>query len=885
MRTDSRTTSRGIAAATVWLGAALLAARAPSAQATIRLDDAVVPVSQSVRLELDARRPDYRGRTTVVVRVQRRTDAFQFHARAMTITRIVLRRGDDSLTVRLDPEGEAGLRTARLDGAIDPGEATLEVDFEKPFNTQAVGLYRVVHGGRGYLFTQFEAIDARRAFPCWDEPKYKIPWQLTITVPIAHRAVTNTPVEREVIGATTRTLTFRRTPPMPSYLVAIAAGPLESVAIPGLSVPGRIWTVQGQKGLARLAARHAPAILAALEDYFGRPYPYAKLDFIAIPEYWPGAMENPGAVTFSDRILLVDADNASVAQRRSMVRTIAHELAHMWFGDLVTMAWWDDLWLNESFADWLGDRVSAGLYPDLGVLEASLRSVQRLMDGDARPSTVPVRNPVESLADLQDGLGLKYGKGKTILRMVEAWIGEDAFRRGVRDYIHEHAWGNTTAADLFDALGRAAGRDLAPVLAGFLDQPGYPLITVTPDDDGTLVVSQRRFRNCGVDVDSLAWVVPLRLKVFDGERATVRTLLLDGPRARVRPDGPVAWVLPQAHALGYYRWSIPPAMIRRIASDPMRHLDAAERSVFLADVGALLDACEIGGDVYLDVLEAMAGSTDPDVVQSVLDALGGVSSAFVTDALRPAFAAYVRHALEPALGAVGMDPRPGESPTVTALRPRLLRWLGDDGAHPAVRERCLAWARELVADPSALDPSLARVALSVAAIDGDVALFDAFLERFRGAKAPGVRSMFLAALGGFEDPALRERALALALSDEVRVTEMFTVVGGLARRESGQDRALAWLMENYDAIAAQLPEEMQAYMPYFVSGCSLERLERARSVFEAHAVPGTERTLAKVEEQIRDCAALREREGRRVAEYLARFLDSPSPGATGRGGP
>ncbi len=845
------------------------------ARAGFRLGNQVVPVSQSVRLNLDARQPEYTGQVRIELRVREKTDRFAFHARNMELKSVRFERDGQTIPLTIE-EGDEGLRTAVASSSLETGAYTLDIEFAKAFNTKAVGLYRMTHEGQGYLFTQFEDIDARRAFPCWDEPIYKIPWQLTITVPTQQVAVTNTPIERERIGADTHTYHFAKTPPMPSYLVAIAAGPLESIAIPGLSVPGRIYTVKGQKKLARLATRYAPPILSALEEYFGRKYPYRKLDLIAIPEYWPGAMENPGAITYSDRILLVDEATASVAQKRSIARVTAHEFAHLWFGDLVTMAWWDDLWLNESFADWLGDKTADALYPDYGVQIAELQSVQRLMGSDARPSTVPVRKPVTSTADIMDGLGLAYGKGKTILQMVEKWIGEDVFREGVQRYIEAHAWGNTTADDLFAALSAAADRDLTPVLSSFLEQPGYPVVTVGNEGNGTVRITQRRFLNYGVDAEPETWTIPVRLKVFDGQKTHTRVVLLDRETRVVELGSAVEWVLPQQGAYGYYRWSAPPQMIFAMARDAERHLDERERAVFMANLGALLDSGELGGDDYLTVLGSLAGSARPEVIEGVMSALGNVSGAFVTDALRPAFAKYVRQTLAPALDRYGMEPREGEDEAIGLLRPRLIRWLGDSGRDEAVRERCRRWAAQYAEDPASVDAAIAGTALMIAAIDGDRAQFEAYRKKFEAASEPSERGRYLRAMSYFDDTELQNEALAYAFSGKVRPNEMFSIIGGIGRTTEGGERVMDWMMENYAMITERVPEPMLAYMPYFAGGCSRERLETARVFFEdpAHSVPGTMRTFEKVSDQVMDCVSLREREGARVAEYL-RGLGAP----------
>jgi alanyl aminopeptidase len=299
-----------------------------------RLDPNVAPTAESVELNLDSNQDNYNGSVKIQLHVAKATREFLFHAEEMKLDKVELTGAAGAIPVTISEGGDRGTQKASAQTDIAPGDYTFAISFSKPYNTKAVGLYKGKFEGKGYLFTQFESLDARKAFPCWDEPIYKIPWNMTITVPMQQVAVFNTPVEKETQGASTVTYVFRKTPPTSSYLIAVAAGPFESVPITGQSVPGRIYTCKGQKKLAAQAVSIAPRILAAEEKYFGTKYPYEKLDFIAVPEYWPGAMENPGFITFSDKVLLIDPASASLSQKQTLAMVIIHEEAHMWFGDL-----------------------------------------------------------------------------------------------------------------------------------------------------------------------------------------------------------------------------------------------------------------------------------------------------------------------------------------------------------------------------------------------------------------------------------------------------------------------------------------------------------------------------------------------------------------------
>jgi alanyl aminopeptidase len=843
--------------------------------ADLRLATKVVPTFQSIQLKIDAEQEEYSGSVSVELNVTQATDTFRFHAEGQSFERIELRDAEGAEVTLQTARGKDGVVTVSTESELIPGKHTLEIDFTNRFNTQAVGLYRMLHEDRGYLFTQLEAVDARKAFPCWDEPRFKIPFQMTLVVPAAQVAVSNTPVESEKIEGAWKTVVFRKTPPMPSYLLAIASGPLESVPIMGMSVPGRVYTVQGQSHLAGLTAEMSPPILAALERYFGQSYPYEKLDLIAVPEYWFGGMENPGAVVCDDAAILLDPAAASNAQKRNLAGLLAHEFAHMWYGDLVTMEWWDDLWLNEAFATYMGQKITHELYPEYGGDLARRRQVQGLMSADARPSTKPIRGKIDSTAAIFEDLGLAYGKGRTVLGMMERWIGPEAFRDGVTSYIEANAWGNTVGDDLWAALSKASEMDVGGPMSSFLDQSGLPLIDIAVGADGEVTLSQRRFLNYGVEAEPQTWTVPVNMRYHDGEIIRTKSVLLDEKTAKFKVGGNVEWIFPDDGAIGYYRWNLPSEMLVDLAENSTERLTAPERIVFVGNAAALLDAGRISGGDYLRVLNLFADDPEPEVVSSVVSGLGKVEGAFVPDELRDEFADYVRATLRPVLDRFGMEAVDGEDETVSILRSRLVSWLGEAGRDPEVRQYATKLAKSYMADSRSVDPSLAGTALSLAAAQGDRALYDSFKKRFETAKTPVERERYLAALGSFEDPKIRQAALSYVLSGSLRPNEVFTIPSGMAKTEKDADLVFEWVTGHYGELTAPMPAMMRSFMPFAASGCSAQRLQTAKKFFSEpdHKVDGTEANLQKVSEQVNDCVNLRRREGQAVATYLQEFAD------------
>jgi len=843
--------------------------------APARLRAEVRPGFQSIRLDLDPAAGGYTGSVRMELDVRRPVSSFAFHAEQMRLTSLSLTGPGGAVSVT----HEAGpvMTTVRAAMPLAPGRYVLETAFANDYQTDGLGFYKVVAGGQPYLFTQLEADEARTAFPCWDEPSFKFPYQMTVTVPEPQTAVSNTSVESDTVAAGRRTIVFKKTPPLPSYLLALAAGPLEFVPIPGTSVPARVVTVKGAGALAAEAVRVTPPILAALERYFGRPYPFDKLDLIAVPEYWYGAMENPGAIVYRDQFLLLDSSRATTTELLGLSVITAHELAHMWFGDLVTMAWWDDLWLNESFASWMGDKITDEVFPEFRLPAHQLEAIQRAMQTDARPSTRAIRQPVSPGDNIIAGADeLAYQKGQAVLTMTEVWVGPEAFRKGVLGYLAAHEWGNATAADLIGALSKASGQDVRAVLDRFIAQPGVPLVSVEALDGRKVTLAQKRFVNQGAAVTDGRWAIPVALRYQDAGGVHTHSVLLGKRREVVTLPGrgAIAWVYPNAGESGYYRWNVPAATLRALAESAPGTLTLSERVGVVGNLTALLDAGVIGGEAYLRLLPALARDPEPEVVGAVVTALENAQDVFLTPELEEPFAAYVRGTLGPALERFGTARRAGETQTASTLRSRLLLALGAEGQDPRVLAQAAQWARAWLADPASVDAAVVGAALKLHAMSGDKALFDEYRRRLEQSTVPTERQRLVAAIGCFRDPRLVDAALAYSLTDAMRPHEMFEVPQAVGSWVRNEERPYRFMEENFASIKARVPEAVLGFMPRFASGCSEARLQKARAFFAqpAHAAPGTDKELAKVSEAVQDCARLRGREGAAVATSLRAML-------------
>jgi alanyl aminopeptidase len=851
----------------------------PSASADIvRLRTDVVPQFQRIELTLDAGESEYRGETTIELLVRSEVETFLIHAEHLNIESMKIQAGDEPIAVSFSVVDSATLRV-EPQRALEPGSYTLTIPFTNDFDRRANGLFKVELDSLSYTFTQMEEDEAREAFPCFDEPWFKFPYQFVLTVPEDHLALTNTPIESESTKDGWRRVVFAKSPPMPSYLLALATGPLEVVDVPGMAIPTRVVTTRGQSHLTADAIRMTPPIMAALEAYFDSPYPFRKLDLIGVPEFWPGAMENNGAITFAESVLLLDPETVSVSQKRRLASVFAHEFAHMWFGDLVTMAWWDDLWLNESFASWLGDKIVHEVYPELGMEVSGAQAMQGVMGSDARPSSQAIRQPIVNIADLMGNIGAIYRKGEAVLGMFENWLGHDEFRGGIRSYIAQNQWSNATADDLWEALGESSGWDVGAAMSTFITQPGVPLVEVRAHDDGTLFLSQTRFSNYGVEpLPFEPWYIPLKLKYFDGQEIKDQTVVFSEAEMTLDlgTDGPPVWILPHAGARGYYRWLVPDHMLQSLAADAPASLTSRERVGYLGNLAALLDAGLLGGDEYLAAIHGYRNDPDPQVVSAVVSALGNVEGAFVADDLKPLFAPWVRATLGPALSRIGMEARDGEEETVALLRPRLIGWLADEGEDVETMAFARSVFDDYMKDPQAVDPGLISVSVGLACLHGNRELFEECKHRFETSEAPAERRRFLGAMGAFREPQLQQEALKYTLEGPLRPQECFTIPSGIANASDEQaEMMFQWMMVNYDRIALRMPPMYKGFLPFFAGGCSRERLEVAKVFFmePEHKTPGVETRLAKLSDSVHDCVTLREREGDRVAAYLATFAD------------
>ena len=660
-----------------------------------------------------------------------------------------------------------------------------------------------------------------------------------------------------------------------SYLIAVAVGEFETVDIPGMSIPGRVVTTLGKSGLTGLAVESTPKLLAALEAYFDTKYPYQKLDLIATPEFWYGAMENPGAIVYVDRAILIDPENIDPKWYRQIVGTNSHELAHQWFGDVVTMEWWVDLWLNESFASWMGDKIVAQVYPELDTEKARMSAIFTAMEGDSLTSSRPIRAPRASTDNFLNDIRPAYSKGRIVINMFEKAIGEDEFRAGIIEYMKRHQWGNATAVDFAEAIGSQADFDVPKAFEGFMHQPGMPLVEVEQQSDGKLLVSQRRFVNAGDELPALQWTIPLAIKYGIGGETFTQSIVLD-ERSQVvelEHSGDVQWIYPNAGQSGYYRWKLAPDLLDALVTNAQQLLDPFERMGLVSNLTAMLNANEMRADEYLAALAAFSTERDPYVLDNIMRQLLVVRDALVSNDHKNSFAAWTGKLLGPAVASYGTDPVDGESNAVTSVRPILLEWMIRDARDAEISSEFARRGNAFLGGNTGLHSSLVPAALLAAAINGDMQTYALFQDRFENAATPVERVQMGVGLSDFEAEEILVDLQTYSVSEAVRPKEMMDIRTALINRPEPRDLVLSFALSNYATFEERLPGNGLAVLPAVAKSCSLASAERATEFFSNpdHQVSGTLRILDTTNASTISCARLRDRELENADRYFAAY--------------
>ena len=835
-----------------------------------RLPQTVVPSRYDLRLEPDLVNATFAGRVEIAVTIHKAVEEVVLNAAELQISEATAEgaagnRVPGSVTL----EEETERCRVRFAPALTKGEWRIKLTFTGLLNDKLRGFYRSSYKNqagetRALAATQFEATDARRAFPCWDEPAFKAVFSSTLVVPADLQVISNTAVAEERVENGKKVVRFADTIPMSTYLVAYIVGELEATAPTKVGkTPLRVWCVPGKKQLTAFGQAIGAFSLGFYEEYYGRKYPGDKLDLIAIPDFAAGAMENLGAITFRETALLVDEATATHAERERVADVVAHENAHMWFGDLVTMSWWNGLWLNEAFATFMEMLAVDAWKPEwrrwttFGVSRSSALSV------DGLRSTRPIEFAVEAPKDADAMFDvLTYEKGASVLRMLEQYIGPTVFRDGVRRYLERHAFGNTETADLWRALGEASELPIPEVMDGWIFHPGYPLIDVEKTAEGRVVLRQRRFLYLGDEPGSAeepVWRTPVQLRFLEGDEDRPEQTLLCGGEAVTFEMGHAEAVLVNAGGHGFYRVRYTPDLLAPLLG-ALDRLEAIERFNLVNDSWASVLAGLTPIGEFLDLTKHFRGERDKNVWSVIVGAFQTLNR--MSD--QPWLAPLVRDRLTPAVKELGWTPRAGESELTGQLRGDLLRALGTLGDDASVQAR----AAELFTEPSS-DANVFAAVVAILAHTGDAARYEEFAERFRKARTPQEEQRYLLALAGFRKPELIEKTLARTLNGEVRTQDAPFVLRALLMSVAGRGKAWTFLQDNWERLNAALPPNGIRRVCEAVVGLATPEWERQIcEFFEAKKVNLGGKTLEQYLEQLRIVVRLREREGPGVRRYL-----------------
>ena len=746
-----------------WCGAPFSFESAPG-----RLPKNVVPVSYDVAIVPDADALRLTGTESVRLQFRAPTATVQFNSLNETLSHVLL---DGKPVKSVISSDEQQLTTVTLAKPV-AGLHTLSFKYRGKIETNPQGLFAQKYtkpgGGEAVLLsTQMEVTDARRMFPCWDEPSFRAYFHLTVTVPKSWATIGNMPIARRTIRGPSATVSFQRSPKMASYLVEFTAGDLREVSAARGRTQFAVWAVAGHEQDGGVALASAQDILADYNDYFGYPYPLPKLDSIAVPGGFSGAMENWGAITYNDRVLLVGP--SSTMQNRQTVFSIqAHEMAHQWFGDLVTMGWWDDTWLNESFASWLGAKETAARNPMWRWWEQEDESRESAMAADARTTSHAIEqrvtNELEALNSFDSDI--TYSKGEALLRMLEAYIGEDVFRQGIRSYIKNRAYSNAAAADLWNALGQASGKNIPAVAAPWIEKPGFPLVQVTAACDSSgnrsVTLRQTRFLLNGGSANGAQWQVPLKIR--SGTTAP-RNVLLDTQEQKTAAGRCDEALSVNADAIGYYRVQYD-ADTLAVNTRLFPSAVDGDRIALLDDQWALVGSGAASLQDFLALASSMGANRDARAWQQIVRALAIIEYAERGTSGHQAFVAYARALIKPVADELGWDALPAETPNVGDLRDTLLRDLSrwdDQATIDEARRRFAAF----IQDPHGVSADAQATLLAIVGQNADAATFAQLHTLAKDAKDDTFMQRCYVALARVRDPELARQVVQIALSDEL----------------------------------------------------------------------------------------------------------------------
>lgn len=846
-----------------------------------RLPAAVAPRVYRLLLVPDLDAGTFHGELTIEYEVLAETSSIVLNAADLTVTSASIEGPSGAQTAAIDFAAQTQFLRLKVERPLVRGEGRLRLQYDAPFNGKLRGLYRSTFkdengAEHALLSTQMEPTDARRMLPCFDEPAFKAKFQISVVIDEGLTAVSNAPeTARTALAGGKVRVDFAETPVMSTYLLALAVGPLmgtEPAEIDGVKV--RVFATPRKQHLTAYAERVALAMLKYYRAYYGIPYPGEKMDLLAIPDFEAGAMENLGAITFRETALLVDEKLGTANSLQYVASVISHEIAHMWFGDLVTMSWWDDLWLNEAFATWMETKSIADWRPEWEHWNAFALDRQSAMATDGLVSTRAIYAQVKNPAQANEMFDvITYQKGAAILRMLEQFVGEETMREGVGRYLRRHAFGNASTADLWAAIGEASTRPVNAIMDTWVHQPGYPLLTVALDANGgeaTLSVRQERFLYDPPPDEApppaQTWQVPV---LYREGRGATSTLLLDSEQAQIPLDGAQPdYVYVNSGGHGFYRVRYAPELLRRLTARLSTDFEPVERFTIVNDAWALVRAGKLTVNEYLDLTAGYREDADRTVWGILLASFGFLRGILPNEQF-PAFARLIRDRLGPSAQRLGWEPASRESDLTRQFRADVIATLGTVGEDAAVQTRARALYQNYLQDEASVDPNLVGPLVGILAYTGDEARYDEFRAAWKSAVTPEIERRYLMSLAAFREPALLTRTLADTLNGEIRTQDAGMVIAAVQGNPEG--RALAWQFtkEHWDTLKERLPVQVLVGVTRGVANLLSEDLaEDARRFYAEHPVEEGRRALVQSFERLDSTLRFRRRELDGLIQYL-----------------
>jgi aminopeptidase N len=846
-----------------------------------KLPKHVVPTDYAIRITPDVKKLTFTGSETIKLDVRRPSREIVLNALEIEVASASI---DDKpiakSAIKLDPKQETLTITAPNELSV--GSHTLALTFSGKINQQGQGLYYAPYQDLGtgekkvMLGTQFEATDARRMFPCWDEPIFRARFQLTAVVPENFTAVSNMPIERETKTAGGKELHFAPTPSMSSYLNVLCAGELDAIEKRSHGVLHRVVATKGKAEMGRYALDSSAEVTEYFNDYFGTPYPLPKLDEIAVPGGFGGAMENWGGITYFESRLLFDPERSSSSTKQGIYAVIAHEIAHQWFGNLVTMAWWDNLWLNEGFASWMGSKATAKFNPDWEVwLERDVprdptRRVgipkEAAMESDARSTTHPIQQPVATEAEAGSAFDeITYKKGQSFIRMLEVFLGEEVFRDGIRKYIARHKFSNTTTADLWKALSEASGKPVGEIATNWTQQPGFPIVDVKRDGSGKIALTQERFTINYPDARPLEWKIPLTYSVAGSDKPA--SLLMTSKTAEIADIPADRAVKFNVEGAGNYRVQYDEASWKLIIAE-FSDFSMPDRVNLLSDAWALVQANRAPLSHYLDLVERLPTKTELAEREQIMTAFDYIDRLMIGDPRRQKFQQYALSILRPSFEDIGWEAKTGESTRAATLRASLITALGDLADRDVIAG-CQQRFEKFLTEPRSLAPDLRSAVLGVVGRYADETTWNKLHELGRKTTSTEEKQNYYDALTATTDPKLAQRALQIALTDELATSRALHVVPKVARESEHPEIAWEFAQAHMKQLLAKADAlGVNSYAPSLFSFFSEPaRIAELQAYAKAELPAAAAKPVAKSADEITFRAEFKKRLSEQLASW------------------